>query len=97
MVKVKLTTTIDSDVLVVGLGTVNKKLQIQSGAAQVDSTALLLSLNAMAATGKVDEVIKLPGKTTKLIVFTGIGKIESIFDPEVLRRAAGSSPCSYGK
>ena len=91
MVKVKLTTTIDSDVLVVGLGTVNKKLQIQSGAAQVDSTALLLSLNAMAATGKVDEVIKLPGKTTKLIVFTGIGKIESTFDPEVLRRAAGAA------
>lgn len=91
MVKVKLTTTIDSDVLVVGLGTVNKKLQIQSGAAQVDSNALLLSLNAMAATGKVDEVIKLPGKTTKLIVFTGIGKIESIFDPEVLRRAAGAA------
>jgi leucyl aminopeptidase len=91
MVKVKLTTTIDSDVLVVGLGTVNKKLQIQSGAAQVDSNALLLSLNAMAATGKVDEVIKLPGKTTKLIVFTGIGKIESTFDPEVLRRAAGAA------
>lgn len=91
MVKVKLTTTIDSDVLVVGLGTVNKKLQIQSGAAQVDSTALLLSLNAMAATGKVDEVIKLPGKTTKLIVFTGIGKIESTFDPEVLRRASGAA------
>ena len=91
MVKVKLTTTIDSDVLVVGLGTVNKKLQIQSGAAQVDSNALLLSLNAMAATGKVDEVIKLPGKTTKLIVFTGIGKIESTFNPEVLRRAAGAA------
>jgi leucyl aminopeptidase len=91
MVKVKLTTTIDSDVLVVGLGTVNKKLQIQSGAAQVDSNALLMSLNAMAATGKVDEVIKLPGKTTKLIVFTGIGKIESTFDPEVLRRAAGAA------
>jgi leucyl aminopeptidase len=91
MVKVKLTTTIDSDVLVVGLGTVNKKLQIQSGAAQIDSNALLLSLNAMAATGKVDEVIKLPGKTTKLIVFTGIGKIESTFNPEVLRRAAGAA------
>ena len=91
MVKVKLTTTIDSDVLVVGLGTVNKKLQIQSGAAQVDSNALLLSLNAMAATGKVDEVIKLPGKTTKLIVFTGIGKIESTFNQEVLRRAAGAA------
>jgi leucyl aminopeptidase len=91
MVKVKLTTTIDSDVLVVGLGTVNKKLQIQSGAAQVDSNALLMSLNAMAATGKVDEVIKLPGKTTKLIVFTGIGKIESTFNPEVLRRAAGAA------
>jgi len=39
----------------------------------------------------VRHVIKLPGKTTKLIVFTGIGKIESTFNPEVLRRAAGAA------
>ena len=91
MVKVKLTAKLDSDVLVVGLGAVNKKLQIESGPAQVDSTALLSTLNAMGATGKNDEVIKLPGKSSKLIVFTGLGKIESNYNPEVLRRAAGAA------
>jgi len=91
MVKVKLTTKLDSDVLVVGLGTLNKKLQIESGPAQVDTTALLSTLNAMGATGKNDEVIKLPGKSSKLIVFTGLGKIESNYNPEVLRRAAGAA------
>ena len=91
MVKVKLTTKLESDVLVVGLGALNKKLQIESGTAQVDSTALLSTLNAMGATGKNDEVIKLPGKSSKLIVFTGLGKIESNYNPEVLRRAAGAA------
>ena len=91
MVKVKLTAKLDSDVLVVGLGAVNKKLQIESGPAQVDGTALLSTLNAMGATGKNDEVIKLPGKSSKLIVFTGLGKIESNYNPEVLRRAAGAA------
>ena len=91
MVKVKLTTKLDSDVLVVGLGALNKKLQIESGTAQVESTALLSILNAMGATGKNDEVIKLPGKSSKLIVFTGLGKIESNYNPEVLRRAAGAA------
>ena len=91
MVKVKLTAKLESDVLVVGLGAVNKKLQIESGPAQVDSTALLSILNAMGATGKNNEVIKLPGKSSKLIVFTGLGKIESNYNPEVLRRAAGAA------
>ena len=91
MVKVKLNTKLDSDVLVVGLGALNKKLQIESGTAQVDSTVLLSILNAMGATGKNDEVIKLPGKSSKLIVFTGLGKIESNYNPEVLRRAAGAA------
>jgi len=91
MIKVKLTTKVDSDVLVVGLGSVKQKLQIESGAAQVDVTSLLATLTAMGATGAADEVIKLPGKNTKLIVFTGLGKIESNYDPEVLRRAAGAA------
>jgi hypothetical protein len=37
MAKVKLTSKVDSEVLVVGLATSNKKLQIESGAAQIDS------------------------------------------------------------
>ena len=59
MIKVKLTTKVDSDVLVVGLGSVKQKLQIESGAAQVEVTSLLATLTAMGATGKADEVIKL--------------------------------------
>ncbi|KGA07433.1 MAG: hypothetical protein GM48_3870 [actinobacterium acIB-AMD-7] len=82
MVKVKLTDKLDSDVLVVGFGTVNKKLKIESGASQIDTTSLLTTLTAMGATGKADEIIKLPGKTSRLIVFTGLGEIESSIEPE---------------
>ena len=91
MAKVKLTSKVDSEVLVVGLATSNKKLQIESGASQIDGASLLATLNAMGATGKADEVIKLPGKNTKLVVFTGLGDIKSAFDPENLRRAAGAA------
>ena len=91
MAKIKLTTKVDSEVLVVGLGLANKKLQIESGAAQLDSATLLATLNAMGATAKADEVIKLPGKATKLVVFTGLGEIKSSYEPEVLRRAAGAA------
>ena len=56
MAKVKLTSKVDSEVLVVGLATSNKKLQIESGASQIDSASLLATLNAMGATGKADEV-----------------------------------------
>jgi leucyl aminopeptidase len=45
----------------------------------------------MGATAKADEVIKLPGKATKLVVFTGLGEIKSSYDPEALRRAAGAA------
>jgi leucyl aminopeptidase len=77
--------------LVVGFGTVNKKLKIESGASQIDTTSLLATLTAMGATGKADEIIKLPGKTSRLIVFTGLGEIESSIEPERLRRAAGAA------
>ena len=59
MIKVKLTTKVDSDVLVVGLGSVKQKLQIESGSAQVEVTSLLATLTAMGATGKADEVLSL--------------------------------------
>ena len=36
MAKIKLTAKVDSEILVVGLGLANKKLQIESGAAQLD-------------------------------------------------------------
>jgi leucyl aminopeptidase len=91
MLKIKLTERADSEILVVGLGLAGKKLQIESTAAQIDTATLLTTLTTMGATGEVDEVIKLPSKSNKLIVFTGLGKIESNFSPELLRRAAGAA------
>jgi len=46
MAKVKLTSKVDSDVLVVGLAISNKKLQIESGGSQIDTASLLATLNA---------------------------------------------------
>ena len=91
MVKVKLTEKLDSDILVVGFGTVDKKLKIEPGLSQIDSAALLVTLTAIGATGKADEVIKLPGKSSKLIVFTGLGELTGNIDAETLRRAAGAA------
>ena len=80
--------SVRDEVLVVGLSRQNKKLQIQSGELAVDATSLLAALNDLGATAKVDEVIKLPGTTSKLIVFTGLGEK---FSSETLRRAAGAA------
>jgi len=91
MLKIKLTERADSEILVVGLGLIGKKLQIESTGAQIDTAALLTTLTNMGASGEVDEVIKLPSKSNKLIVFTGLGKIESNFSPELLRRTAGAA------
>ncbi len=91
MVKVKLTEKLDSDVLVVGFGTVDKKLRIEPGSSGIDTSSLLTSLIAVGATGKADEVIKLPGKTSKLIAVTGLGEINGNIEPETLRRAAGAA------
>ena len=91
MVKVKLTTKVDSDILVVGLTKVNNKLQIESNGAQLESVSLLATLTAIGATAKADEVIKLPGKNTKLVILTGLGDGSSNLNAETLRRAAGAA------
>ena len=91
MAKLKLTSKIDSEILVVGLGLLNKKLHIESGPAQVDTTPLLATLNTMGVSASADEVIKLPGKSSKLIVFTGLGNLDSGITAENLRRAAGAA------
>ena len=41
MAKVKLTSKVDSEILVVGLAIFNKKLQIESGSSQIESASLL--------------------------------------------------------
>jgi leucyl aminopeptidase len=87
---------VKDDVLVVGLASkvgksAKASFQIESGDLPFDTKALLQALSDLGATGKADEVIKVAGITTRLIVFTGLGKVSSSFDSEVLRRAAGAA------
>ena len=88
---------IKDEILVVGLS-YKKSLKdskatlvIESGDIALDSKKLLQSLADMGATGKCDEVIKIPGITTRLLVFTGLGENKAAIDDEVLRRAAGAA------
>ena len=84
---------IKDDILVVGVSikTAKGSLQIESGDLALETKALLASLNDLGATGKSDEVILIPGTNTRLIAFTGLGKAESVYNDEVLRRAAGAA------
>ena len=90
---------VKDDVLVVGLATKSSKsskvgatsLQIESGDLAIDTKVLMQALADLGATGKADEVIKVPSTSTRLIVFTGLGKATSTYDHEVLRRAAGAA------
>lgn len=81
-------------VLVLGLSFNPNKdsaLSIESGNLTIDSRSLLGQLKDLGATGKFDEVIKIPGTRTKLILFTGLGVTQKEYPHEILRRAAGSA------
>ena len=81
-------------VLVVGLSyKAGKKstLVIESGDLLLDTKSLLGFLSDVGANGHADEVIKFPGTSIRLLVFTGLGKHLRKYDPEVLRRAAGAA------
>ena len=81
---------IASEVLVLGLKRdENKKLSLQTSGIRFDSGPILKALEDLGATGAADEVIKLPGESTKLIVLTGLGSGE--VSHESLRRAAGAA------
>jgi leucyl aminopeptidase len=84
---------VKDDVLVVGLASKSAKgsLQIESGDLALDTKSLLQTLSDLGATGKADEVIKIPGNSTRLLVFTGLGKSSSKYENEVLRRASGAA------
>jgi leucyl aminopeptidase len=83
---------VTEEILVVGLSQKNgKALVIESGEIALDTKALLSALTDVGATGKSDEVIKFPGTTTRLLVFTGLGKHQRNYPHEVLRRAAGAA------
>ena len=84
---------VKDEVLVLGLASTNSKggLAIEAGDMALDTKTILAQLSDMGATGKADEVIKLPGSHVRLLVFTGLGKKTSTYSHEVLRRAAGSA------
>lgn len=84
---------IKDDVLVIGVSIKSGKgaLQIESGDLALDSKSLVATLSDMGATGAVDEVIRIPGTSTRLMVFTGLGKAQSTYSTESLRRAAGAA------
>lgn len=81
-------------ILVVGLSFVDGKkhaLVIESGDLALDNKPLLDLLQTMGASGKPDEVIKIPTAGFQLLVFTGLGKNSRKYPHEVLRRAAGAA------
>jgi leucyl aminopeptidase len=88
---------IKDEILVVGLAfktPANKgqgALVIESGDIALDSKKLLATLSDLGATGRTDEIIKIPGSATKVLVFTGLGENKSTFSDETLRRAAGAA------
>ena len=80
--------TVNCDALVVGLAKGPKGLEIVS-TLKLDEKEILQSLNDLGATGKADEVIKLPGTATKVLVFSGLGKASKEYSSETIRRALG--------
>lgn len=84
---------VKDEVLVLGLASTNSKggITIESGEMAIDTKTILAQLADMGATGKADEVVKLPGTHVRLLVFTGLGAKTAQYSHEVLRRAAGAA------
>lgn len=85
---------VSTSVLVVGLAHGegrNPTLHIESGDLVLDTKPLLAALADLGATGKADEIIRLPGSSIRLLVFTGLGQKERKYPHEILRRAAGAA------
>jgi len=84
---------VKDEVLVLGLASTNTKggIAIEAGDTAIDTKTILSQLVDMGATGKSDEVTKLPGSHVRLLVFTGLGKKSTTYSHETLRRAAGSA------
>lgn len=81
------------DILVLGFSrdAKSRKFSIHSGDLNFDATGVAQALEDLGAIGTADEVIKLPGSTSKLVVLTGLGATQDEFPHEVLRRAAGAA------
>lgn len=85
---------IKADALVVGMARRDDgSIALELGATHLDQAWLLTALEDLGATGKSDEVIKIPGTTTRILVVTGLGtfKPRHGYDHETLRRASGAA------
>ena len=84
---------VKDEVLVLGLASTNSKggLAIESGDMVIDTKKIIAQLTDVGATGKADEVVKIPGTLVRVMVFTGLGAKSSSYSHETLRRAAGSA------
>lgn len=84
---------VKDEILVLGVASTNSKggIAIESGDMALDTKAIISQLVDLGATGKADEVVKLPGSHVRLLVFTGLGKKASNYSHETLRRAAGAA------
>ena len=91
MKALKLASTLATPYAVIGLSATAGKLKIESGAVTVNEKALLDILKNLGATGKSNEIIKVPYSKPQTIYFTGLGETSKSYDPENLRRAAGSA------
>ncbi|KGA20430.1 hypothetical protein GM50_1735 [freshwater metagenome] len=98
MTALSLTSTLKDEILVVGLAqgaparkSAKASLVIESGDLALDTKSLEEILVDLGATGKADEVIKIPGNSVRLLVFTGLGKVSANYGHETLRRAAGAA------
>ena len=91
MKALKLASTIATPYAVVGLSKMDGKLKIESGSVTLNEKALLEILNNLGATGKSDEIVKVPIAKPQTIYFTGLGETQKKYEPEALRRAAGAA------
>jgi leucyl aminopeptidase len=82
-----------SDVLVIGFARdkKSKKFSLETGDLTFDVAPVIEALDDLGATAAADEVIKLPGSATKLVVLTGLGQTQKNYAHETLRRAAGAA------
>jgi leucyl aminopeptidase len=84
-----------TDLLVLGVaaGPAGPVLTAAPGLPADKSTALAAAAAAIGATGKADEVLRLPGEPFGLppVLLTGLGPAAEAYPAETLRRAAGAA------
>jgi leucyl aminopeptidase len=89
--------TVAADAVIIGTVQAPDGVALAPGAEDVDSAfggGLLELLKLLGATGKADEVIKVPtggSLTAPMIMATGLGRLEDEVSAELTRRASGAA------